>query len=134
MIQEKRILNYINLENIYPRQDQFGSQRNSSINHEVIELVDKISDTTENNDHTIGINNCLKVELYLARRKKFVKCNVDERKYLYNVESRKHLFLVPSFITSFTNKLIYQLIQQNIIYFISCTVIFKDCNFQGVLI
>ena len=89
-----------------------GSQRNSSINHEVIELVDKIADATENNEHvTIGIfyflisrkhltryviiNNCLKVDLYLARRKQFVKCNVDERKYLYNVESRKHLLLVP---------------------------------------
>ena len=101
----------INLENIYPRKDQFRSQRNSSINHEVIELVDKISDATENNEHTIGIfyfligrthltryviiNNCLKVDLYLARRKQSVKCNVDET--LYNVESRKHLFFIPSY-------------------------------------
>ena len=74
--------------------------------------MDKIADATENNEHvTIGIfyflisrkhltryviiNNCLKVDLYLARMKKFVKCDVDERKYLYNVESHKHLLLVP---------------------------------------
>lgn len=97
----------INLENIYPRQDQFGSRRNSSINHEVIELVDKILDATENNGifyFLIGrthltryviINNCLKVDLYLARRKQSVKCNVDET--LYNVESRKHLLFIPSY-------------------------------------